>query len=111
MDSRLIWIVVIAAIAVALIAYVRWHEKINAGVVIALKGIWKLITDPRTCRVVETFFIEAAVLWFVFPLLDTLYDHGALSGRQLHGSFVVAGAFFIFALVIAHIAKDEKKEE
>src|ERR1700733_5090650 len=50
----------------------------------------------------ETFWNEAAVLWFVFPLLNTLYerakDKPPPSTKAVLGSFAVAIVFFSVAL-------------
>jgi preprotein translocase subunit SecG len=52
-----------------------------------------------------------AVLWFVFPLLDTLYGGQHLTDSSLHQAFAMAGLFFVFALVLSHIAGKEEREE
>lgn len=106
-----------AALVVALIAYLRWHGPINSGVVHALQWLYRFLKDPKTCRVAETFCNEVAVLWFVFPLLDSIYEHwkSVENGPNhpelpsLHQAFFVAGLFFAFAIVLSHVGG--KKED
>jgi hypothetical protein len=65
-------------------------------------------------RLGETFFSEAAVLWFVFPLLGVLYpDHGPgehfLSWlgvfEAIAISWPIAGLLFIIGLVFGFFAQ------
>ena len=63
--------------------------------------------DPKTCKVAETFFLEAAVLWFVFPLLDSMYGPQKLSDPLLRQSYFAAGLFFFFAIILSHAGKEE----
>jgi len=58
----------------------------------------------------ETFWNEVAVLWFVFPVLDDLYDRARnqspLSVKSILGSFGVA---FICFLLAFYCKKKEMK--
>jgi len=100
----------VGAIVLALV-YLRWRPRINHGVGSALKWVYKFVLDPKTCRVAETFCNEVAVLWFVFPLLDTIYEHGKIQDDPLlHQAFWVSALFFVFAITLSHIAGREEKE-
>ena len=50
----------------------------------------------------ETFWNEAAVLWFVFPVLDSVYEKSnngpSPSAKLILVSFVLAGVFFFAAV-------------
>lgn len=97
---------------VLLIACLRWRTRISLGAVYALKWLYKFVLDPKTCRVAETFCNEVAVLWFVFPLLDTIYEHGKFRDDPLlHQAFWVSALFFIFAIVLSHVAGRHEKED
>jgi hypothetical protein len=86
-------------------------------VVSTLNWAYRFLLDPKTCRVAETFCNEVAVLWFVFPLLDEIYEHTKhpddplLHDPLLHQAFWVSGMFFIFALILSHIAGRQDKED
>lgn len=109
MDTHTRWIIGSVGLIVILLAYGRWCRQINRALGIA--GIWmlKFLLDSKTCKVAETFCVEAAVLWLVFPLLDTLYDHKHLNDPFLHQAFWVAGMFFVFAVLLSHIAVENKE--
>ena len=72
--------------------------------------LYRIVKDPKTCRVAETFCNEVAVLWFVFPLLDKIYEHWKDVGNNanpanlpsLRQAFLIAGLFFLFAIVLSH---------
>jgi len=106
-------------VIVAVIVYLRWHPQINLGIVTTLKWLYRFLKDPKTCRVAETFCNEVAVLWFVFPLLDSIYEHWKdgenKTGRpdlpSLHQAFWVAGLFFVFALVLSHVGGKSEAED
>lgn len=68
--------------------------------------LWKIALDKKTCKVAEEFCLEAAVLWFVFPLLDSLYDPAKKGSPVLTQAYVLAAAFFFFAIILAHVGKD-----
>jgi hypothetical protein len=108
----------VAAVVVVVIAYLKWHAQINQGVKVALGAIYRFLKDPKTCKVAETFCNEVAVLWFVFPLLDSIYEHWKENGDKhlqvgipsLHQAFLVSGMFFVFAVVLSHIAGGKGEE-
>lgn len=106
MDSRLFWPIGGAVLLAALLVYGRWRVQINHAIAIAVAKIWKLLIDPKTCRVAETFFVEASVLWFVFPVLDMIYEHKGLSDPLLKQSYFAAFVFFIAAVVLSHAGKE-----
>jgi hypothetical protein len=103
------WMVGAAGLVVLVILYGRWWKKINSGFATAAKWMWKFLIHPTTCKVAETFCVEVAVLWFVFPLLDTLYQHGKLDDPLLRQAGWVAGIFLVFAVILSHLG--EKKKE
>ena len=107
MDSRLIVVLIVIAVVVVAMAYARWHIQINVSVVSASRGMIRFLTDPRTCRVAEQFLVEAAVLWFVFPVLDMIYDHRKISDPLLMQAYIAAVIFFIAAVVLSHVGKGE----
>jgi hypothetical protein len=100
-----------AALFVALLAYLRWHAQINHALGTAIAWLYRLLRDPKTFKVAETFCNEVAVLWFVFPLLDEIYEHWKDAGNasnhpelpSLKIAFSVAGLFFTFAIVLSHV--------
>jgi len=49
-----------------------------------------------------TFFLDAAVLVFVFPILDTVVLHGnqEVTFRLFFGTLAISGVFFILAIVM-----------
>lgn len=99
-------------VVVIVLAYLRWQERINFGVASAVKWVFKFVVDPKTCKVAETCCSEVAVLWFVFPLLDTIYEHGKHPDDPLlHQAYWVSAMFFIFAVIISHVAGRQDKEE
>ena len=88
--------------------------RINSAIVIAAKWAFYLLIGPKFCKVAETFCNEVAVLWFVFPLLDTIYEHRNLPGNPISMSdpllrqgFGVSGLFFLFAVILSHIAGED----
>lgn len=98
---------------VAGLVYAQWRETINPAVWVAVKWLGRTLIDRKTCQVAETFCNESAVLWFVFPLLDTIYENQHPDLHLLHESYGVAGMFFLFAVVLAHAGKSSspKKED
>jgi hypothetical protein len=66
----------------------------------------------RALSLLETFFNEAAVLWFVFPVLDSIYEIGKKgSGFRLIEmlgtaitSLLLAILFFYFAVLSKSLA-------
>lgn len=60
----------------------------------AAKWAWKTALDSETCSVAETFCNEVAVLWFVFPLVDSLYDRRNADAHTIHNAFAVSAMFF-----------------
>ena len=104
------WIVVPVGLIVVALAYGRWWRRINHGLAAAARWLFRFLLDSKTCSVAETFCNEVAVLWFVFPLLDTLYDHKHLNDPFLRQSFWVSGLFFLFAIALSHIAGKDKED-
>src|ERR1700723_3240010 len=94
-----------AGLLVALLVSLRWRARINIAFVAAGHWIARIVKDPKTYRVAETFCNEVAVLWFVFPLLDAIYDPNRAGKPILLPAFLVAGLFFVFAVVLSHAAK------
>ncbi|MHB1672614.1 MAG: hypothetical protein ACYCSP_00035 [Acidobacteriaceae bacterium] len=65
--------------------------------------------------VLETFFNEAAVLWFVFPFLDTLYRTRKAGDapapnifKVMAQSWIVALILFILAIIAKKFAKKQR---
>lgn len=100
----------VGLIVVAL-AYVRWRKRINTAMVITGTWVYRFLVDPKTCGIASTFCNEVAVLWFVFPLLDTIYEHGKRGDPLLRQAFKISGLFFVFAIVLSHIAGKQDKED
>ncbi len=100
----------LVVLIVALLAYGRWWQPINHGIGVAAKWIFRIALDPKTCSVAETFLNEAAVLWFVFPLLDIIYDNKHLNDPSLHQAYWLSGACFLGAVVLSHIAGRRKED-
>ena len=78
--------------------------------------IWKLQLDEGQLRKImslcEQFLLDAAVLIFVFPLLDTIVQFGkeAITGKLVAGTLAISGVFFIWALILGMMgAKGREK--
>jgi hypothetical protein len=106
----------IAEIAVgvsALAAVGIWRNKVWHFVV--RRSIWFLEGDSFF-SLLETFFNEAAVLWFVFPVLDTIYRiKRAGETEQQPNILVIVGTstgaamvFFIAAVIAKKYAEKRK---
>ena len=108
MDSRLVQMIVGAGVPVALLLYLRSKSIINRALISTGRYLGRLARDSATCKVLETFFNEAAVLWAVFPLLDEIYDSRP-NKPPLAWAYVVSGVFLFFAVALSHSAK--AKEE
>jgi hypothetical protein len=61
--------------------------------------------DPllRIIGLCETFFLDVAVLVFVFPVLDTLVSSGAqrLTLKLILWTLTVSGVFFLAAVMVS----------
>lgn len=108
MDSRIVQMIVGASALVALLVYLRWRPRINRGIASAGRYLGRVVNDPATYKVAETFCNEAAVLWAVFPLLDEIYDPRP-NKPPLAWAYAVAGMFFFFAVVLSHSAKGKEE--
>jgi hypothetical protein len=73
-----------------------------------------LLKGGAVNTLLETFFNEAAVLWFVFPLVDALYrvkkpgEVGINIVLIVITSWLAAGVFFYFAVLSKKFAGNEK---
>lgn len=106
MDPRIRWTLIGIAIGVAALAYKQWFPRINFAVGALLRWFWGICLDEKTCRVAETFLTEAAVLWAVFPLLDSLYEPARRVEPVLWQSYILAGGCLLGAVIISHARKD-----
>jgi len=88
------------------LAYRQWYARINFAATAFLKWLWDVCLDEKTCRVAETFLNEAAVLWAVFPLLDSIYDPKRRDNPALWQSYIIAAVCFLGAVIISHARKD-----
>jgi hypothetical protein len=108
-------------------------ESVSAGLVVAVaisSGIWKrrriashfrgLFTEAEAIvnfsGLLEVFFNEAAVLWFVFPLLDAVYEakkneaiHLAEAAKIIGVTWGIALLFFYFAVYFKKLEKTAEK--
>jgi hypothetical protein len=59
-----------------------------------------------------TFFLDAAVLIFIFPILDTFVQYGRerLTWRLFFATFAISGIFFVMAVVTTVLAARRKAE-
>jgi hypothetical protein len=105
-DQRLIVILVAVALFVLGLVYRHRHAEINLAISAAFRWLWKIAFDKKTCKLAEEFCLEAAVLWFVFPLLDSIYDPTKRGTPVLMQGYVLAVAFFLFAVILAHVGKE-----
>ena len=62
---------------------------------------------PKGLKILTEFCVEVAVLWFVFPFLDTLYYTGKLVGWQVFASFLVAAFFLVLAGILSLKGEEE----
>ena len=105
MDTRLKGIAGVITIGVAGLVYKRWHARINRWVASALTWIRDFLTDEKTCKVAETFFVEAAVLWFVFPVLDSIYDPTKRGDPALGQAYIFSAICLLFAIILSHAGR------
>jgi len=96
----------VVSLIVAILVYRRWQAQINRRVAFASRWVWNILLDEKTCRVAEQFFLEAAVLWFVFPFLDSLYDPTKRNSPILMQGYILASVFFLFAVILSHAGKE-----
>ncbi len=67
----------------------------------------------RVAGLSETFLLDAAVLVFVFPALDTLVNFGTqrLTSRLILWTIAISGVFFLGAILVSvFIATQEGPE-
>jgi hypothetical protein len=78
-------------------AVLKWRVRVLAALRYAYAGI-----GHQAFTLLETFFNEAAVLWFVFPILDALFpkDQGQHMGMQKVLIISWSGAFALFCLAV-----------
>lgn len=96
----------VAIFGVAVIVYGRWRLRIDSWILIASKWAVRFARNHKTCKVAETFFTEAAVLWFVFPILDTIYERKGMSDPKLLQAYVAAIVCFVAAVALSHAGKE-----
>ena len=89
----------------AALAYKTWRARINSWVVSASQWVYGFATDEKTCKVAETFFVEAAVLWFVFPILDSIYDPAKRGDPALGQAYLFSAICFVCAVILSHAGK------
>ena len=85
----------------------NWGAKVKTRLIASFDG-------SSLFKILETFFNEAAVLWFVFPLLDTIYafrkkDENGPSTGLVAVSVGIAGLLFLFAAIFASLAEEEEE--
>jgi hypothetical protein len=75
-----------------------------------------LLEGGAVNSLLETFFNEAAVLWFVFPVVDALYRAKKPGEVEVNilwitvTSWLAAGVFFYFAVLSKRFAARRKPE-
>jgi hypothetical protein len=106
-DPNLRLILGVAALVVALALYGRWWSRINSWVIAAAKWLFRIALNRKTCKVAETFFTEAAVLWFVFPILDIIYEHRDIGDPSLRQAYVACIVCFLAAVALSHMGKED----
>jgi hypothetical protein len=88
----------------------KWRMRTIAALRYAYAGV-----GHQAFTLLETFFNEAAVLWFVFPVLDALYpkDQGThmRMANVLLTSWVGAFAFFCLAVFFKKLADMSKPKD
>lgn len=110
-------VALIAGAAVLLLCgtYLFQRRRINGLAARLLQKIADSCVGISFFKLLETFFNEAAVLWFVFPLLDAIYEeHKNQKGIGYIGigvSWLVALMLGTFAAVFAKIAENLEKKE
>jgi len=59
-----------------------------------------------------TFFLDASVLIFVFPILDTIVERGkqSLTRGLFVGTLAISGVFFSLAMVTAIMVPEGERE-
>ena len=59
-------------------------------------------------HVCREFLVESAVLIFVFPVLDTIVEHGKeqVTKALVLGSFSISGAFLLGAIIMTMVSEE-----
>lgn len=105
MDPRLKLLAVVIGLVVTGLVYKSWFARINLWAASAWKWVLGFLTDEKTCRVAATFFVEAAVLWFVFPVLDSIYDPTKRGDPALGQAYIFSAICFLCAVILSHAGK------
>jgi hypothetical protein len=88
-------------VGAATVGWAIWHWRSLLRQYLSAVLTWS-IRSSEFWGLAETFLNEVAVLWFVFPVLDDLYDRAAnkppLSIWSILGAFGVAFFAFIAAV-------------
>ena len=77
---------------------------------------WKIQLDEGQLRKImslcEQFLLDAAVLIFVFPLLDTVVQFGkeAITGKLVAGTLAISGVFFIWARILGMMGANGREK-
>lgn len=104
---------------VRLIAEILWLAEAGVGGWFRRKQLARcfrwIFEGDQFFSLLEIFFNEAAVLWFVFPFLDTLYQTrkagDALAPnifKVMEQSWSVALILFILAIIARKLAKKQR---
>lgn len=124
MSVRLI-VEISVGVAAAAIAGAIWFWK--QGIVENIARIWKRLADSCSgvsfFKILETFLNEAAVLWFVFPLLNKVFPEVNSQAKsepsttnwsgigRIGISWLAAFMLFIGASVIGKVAENLEDEK
>jgi hypothetical protein len=78
---------------------------------------WKPEFEERQLKKIlslsEQFLLDAAVLIFVFPVLETIVQFGkkAITAGLVLGTLAISGVLFIWALILGMVAVKEQEKE
>jgi hypothetical protein len=63
---------------------------------------------PRFYKIAAEFCVEVAVLWFVFPLLDTLVQFDKPKMKLVYASVGITAVFLFMAGILSKMGGEEE---
>lgn len=100
MNVRLIAEIAGTAMVVGVTGTAIWHWRSTLEKGLGAVLDWSIRTS-EFWELAETFLNEAAVLWFVFPVLDDFYDRAKDKPPLTIGEILLSFAVALFAFLMA----------
>lgn len=97
----------------------KWVTVMPSWTVAASKSLWGLVLNvfqwcvktflgPRFVKIAAEFCVEVAVLWFVFPLLDTLVEFDKPKMNLVYASLGITTIFLVMAGILSKMGGEEE---